>query len=93
MQDLATWFDLIRTTAAAARHRVHRDHHPQRLPGRRGPVRQHRHGEHGYNAVEVALSSSSANLKRCLAICHGTGSLRLGAPNTSSGTCSYSSPL
>ena len=87
MQDLATWIDLIRTTAAAARHRVNRDHHPQRLPGRRG------HGEHGYDAVEVALSSSSANLKCCLAISDGTGSLRLGAANTNRGTYSYSSPL
>jgi len=47
----------------------------------------------GYNAVEVALSSTSANLKRCLAISDGTGSLRLGAANTSTGSCSYSSPL
>ena len=38
-------------------------------------------------------SSSSANLKCCLAISDGTGSLRLGAANTNRGTYSNSSPL
>jgi prepilin-type N-terminal cleavage/methylation domain-containing protein len=47
----------------------------------------------GFDGLEVALSSSSANLKRCLAISAGTGNLLLGAANTSGGTCSYTNPL
>lgn len=47
----------------------------------------------GFNAVEVRLSSSAANLRRCLAISNGTGSLRFGAADTSGGTCSYTAPL
>jgi len=47
----------------------------------------------GFNAVEVALSSASVGLRRCLAISDGTGNLLLGAATTSTGTCSYTSPL
>jgi Tfp pilus assembly protein FimT len=47
----------------------------------------------GFNGLEVALSSASVNLKRCLAISNGTGSLLLGAASTSSGTCTYTGPL
>ena len=47
----------------------------------------------GFDAVQVAISSTSANLRRCLAISNGTGSLRFGAANTSGGTCSYTAPL
>ena len=47
----------------------------------------------GFAATEVRVSSTSANLRRCLAISNGTGSLRLGAAGTSAGTCSYTDPL
>jgi len=47
----------------------------------------------GFNAVEVRLSSTAANLRRCLAISDRTGSLRFGAANSSGGTCSYTAPL
>lgn len=47
----------------------------------------------GYNGVEVAFSSATANLRRCLAISDGTGSLLLGGASTSGGSCSYTSPI
>ena len=47
----------------------------------------------GFNALEMRLSSTAANLRRCVAISDRTGSLRFGAANTSSGTCSYTAPL
>lgn len=47
----------------------------------------------GFNALEMRLSSTAANLRRCVAISDRTGSLRFGAANTSNGTCSYTAPL
>ncbi len=47
----------------------------------------------GFNALEMRLSSTAANLGRCVAISDRTGSLRFGAANTSGGTCSYTAPL
>jgi Tfp pilus assembly protein PilE len=47
----------------------------------------------GFNALEMRLSSTAANLRRCVAISDRTGSLRFGAANTSGGTCSYTAPL
>ena len=43
----------------------------------------------GFNAVEVRLSSNTANRRACLAISNGTGSLRFGSVNSSTGTCTY----
>jgi type II secretory pathway pseudopilin PulG len=48
----------------------------------------------GFNGLEVALSSNSVNLRRCLAISAGTGNLLLGGATTSGGgTCFYTIPL
>jgi hypothetical protein len=47
----------------------------------------------GFNAVEVRLSSTTANRRACLAISNGTGSLRFGSVNSSSGTCTYTGPF
>lgn len=46
-----------------------------------------------FNALEMRLSSTAANLSRCVAISDRTGSLRFGAANSSGGTCSYTAPL
>jgi Tfp pilus assembly protein PilE len=47
----------------------------------------------GFNALEMRLSSTAANLRRCIAISDRTGSLRFGAASSSGGTCSYTAPL
>lgn len=46
----------------------------------------------GFSGVEIAISSASADLRRCLAISTGSGSTSLGGSASSTGTCDYSAP-
>lgn len=47
----------------------------------------------GFSAVEIAISSAKAGLRRCLVVSTGTGSIRLGGSASSSGACDYNAPI